>query len=484
MGLSGRVVLFYPRTGVPVNRAPLSLLALAPVLEKAGYEVEIVDARLDDDFEHTIRKLSRSALCIGVSSMTGFQIRDGLAASAAAKEQGAFVVWGGFHPTLLPEQTVSHPLVDAVVRGQGELTLLELVQRLEKGDELKGLLGLSYKYGREVQHNPERLLEDVNKFPPLAYHLINVEKYCVKDEASDKTLDYITSRGCVHRCAFCAISRFYGRKWFPLSSRRVVEELKSLVWRYRIKGVRFQDDNFFVDRRRVVEICRGIVEEGLDIGWSASCRCDYVAGFSDELMGWISRSGCRSLLLGAESGSPRILELIKKDITVSDILRSAEKCKKFGIVPEYSFMVGFPGETYGDVYMTIRVMEKLREINPESHLSLFIYTPYPGTPLYEFSLKHGLREPRSLEEWAFFSYDVAVSPWLTKEYGEMLEELCFITWLVHHPSLKHKVSKKSLGVLLEALGKIESIRWKTRFLKLPLEPRIIKWLRKYEKLVR
>ena len=125
--------------------------------------------------------------------------------------------------------------------------------------------------------------------------------------------------------------------------------------------------------------------------------------------------------------------------------------------------------------MTIRVMEKLREINPDTHLSLFIYTPYPGTPLYKLSLDYGLEEPKSLEEWAFFSYDVAMSPWLAKKHGEMLEELCLITWLVHHPSLRYKISNKALGVLIEVLSVFESIRWRARFFKLPLESRLVKW---------
>lgn len=191
----GLVILFYPKTGVDeISRVPSSVLAVASPLVEAGFEVEIIDARVDRDYAQRLLSLLGDALCVGISSMTGYQVHSGLEAARLIREKGPEVpiVWGGFHPTLLPSQTIAHPLVDIIVKGQGEITMVELAKRLGKGSTLRDVRGICYKENGRIVENPDREWEDINNFPPLAFDLIQAENYVLHD-VSPRTLDYLSS---------------------------------------------------------------------------------------------------------------------------------------------------------------------------------------------------------------------------------------------------------------------------------------------------
>jgi len=477
MGLT--VILIYPQTGIrEISLPPFSLMAIAAILEKRGFRVKIIDARVERDYRKKIQEsLAENVIFLGISSMTGSQIRNGLEIARIVRKQASEIpiVWGGFHPTLLPRQTVKHALVDIVVKGQGETTAAELAECLTGKRRLEEVKGLLYKKKGKILETPERSPENVNSFPPMAYDLVDVEKYLVHD-VSPRTIGYISSRGCPHSCGFCAVSKFYAGKWSGLEPERVANEIENLVDRFGVNGIKFLDDNFFVDKERVRQICEVIVERSLNIKWNASCRCNYIVGYDTNLLSSMKKSGCHTIEFGGESGSQRILDMISKEIHVTDILRSAEICREYGFVGAYSFMMGFPYETESDLSVTLALMDSLRKLLPDIEMNMFIYTPYPETPLYHASIKNGFEPPQDLEQWSQFSHNRVVVPWIDDKRRRFLEELSFLSWFAFTPSLRKKVKKKHLKLLFRILRKLAIFRWNNRIFVLPIEWRIIKQL--------
>jgi radical SAM superfamily enzyme YgiQ (UPF0313 family) len=472
------VLLIYPKTGVEVVRTPLSVLAVAAPLCQEGYNVKVIDLRITKNFKEKIKSSSKTALAVGISAMTGHQIISGLEAAEIVRETNSNlpIVWGGFHPTLLSEQTIKHPLVDAVVAGQGENTFLECVQKLEKNKPFNGIKGLIFKENGKIYRNQKREFEDIKKFPPMPYHLVDVEDYILKD-ISGRSLDYISSRGCPHRCGFCAISKFCGRKWQWLEPKRVVEEIKELKEKYKVDGIKFEDDNFFVSKERAGQIFQEILAQKLDIKWFAMCRCNYFANYEEKYIDLMKKSGAHEINFGAESGSPKILNMIDKDITTDQIIKCAEICKNYDITTSFSFMMGFPHETFEDLKHTLTLMGKVHKTNPKAEMAMNIYAPYPGTELYELAVKEGFKEPNSLEEWGVFSHNKAVTPWITGNYKQLLEALSYISWFVYSPTLESKLKKKYLQIAFRLLRAFEMFRWKHRFFAFPLEYALIKYYR-------
>ena len=473
------IILIYPQTGIrEISLPPFSLMAIAAILEKRGFRVKIIDARVERDYRKKIQEsLTDNVIFLGISSMTGSQIRNGLEIARIVRKQASEIpiVWGGFHPTLLPRQTVKHALVDIVVKGQGEITAAELAECLTGKRRLEEVKGILYKKNGKILETPERSPENVNSFPPMAYDLVDVEKYLVHD-VSPRTIGYISSRGCPHSCGFCAISKFYAGKWSGLEPERVADELENLVDRFGVNGIKFLDDNFFVDKERVRQICEMIVERSLNIKWNASCRCNYIVRYDTNLLSLMKKSGCHTIEFGGESGSQRILDMISKEIHVTHILRSAEICCEYEFVGAYSFMMGFPYETESDLSETLALMDSLRKLLPDIEMNMFIYTPYPETPLYYASIKNGFVPPQDLEQWSHFSHNRVVIPWIDDKRKRLLEELSFLSWFAFTPSLGKKLRKKHLKLLFSILRKLAIFRWNNRIFELPIEWRILKHL--------
>jgi len=431
------VILIHPiadpdATGAP--RVPLGVLSVAGPLLEDGYEVQVIDQQVDPRWRSSVTQaVSGSPICVGISAMTGNQIRFGLEAAALVRESTSCpIVWGGVHPSLLPAQTVVHPLVDAVVVGEGDETFLDVVRAYGNGRSLAGVEGTWFKVGGEPHENPVRRFAEMDSLPPIPYHLVDVERYITADEVSPRSLELPTSRGCPHGCAFCYNLTFARRRWRTMSPPVILERLTEVVRRYHLKGVNFREDNFFTDRRRVEAVCRGIIDRGLEVGWQADCRCDYFARYDDGFLQLLLDSGLKALTFGAESGSAGTLKNIDKDITVEDILTAARKATKFGIITNFHFMTGFPGETSEELIATYRLIHELLRGDPRRNVyGPALYTPYPGTPLYQRSLELGFEAPRDLSEWANFHWGELNLPWLDGRTARLEESSAF---LVEHAS--------------------------------------------------
>lgn len=487
------ILLFAPQP-TPLGRrlAPMSLLAISCYLDLEGYDIKIFHSYEHKEYLEALNHLDK-AICVGITSMTGYQITDGLAFAklVRAKNKTVPIVWGGVHPTILPEQTAQHPLVDIVVRGQGEITFTELVHRLDKKQAYDDVLGITFKRGEKIISNPDRPLERLEKFPPMPYHLLwNIEKYLKKNGYGGKrTLAYISSQGCPYNCRFCYISNstFTGQ-WDAYSAKRVVDEIEQLVKKYNIDAIDLRDSNFCVNEQRIREICQGLIDRGIKICFiTVNGRAEQLNKYSEETWALIEKAGIREFLIGAESGDQDMLNFINKRSTVGDLIRCEQLAKKYHIQLVESFMTGFPPMTDNkfdyekswrkELNATADLAYKIFNINPSAKMHLFFYTPYAGTQLYEHSLSRGFSNPKDLEAWGRINLVEKVTPWVTDEHYRTVLLLRIIFMLIRMTSkeflavreyrLKNKVFKY-LGIYA-FLNWWASFRLKHKFFALPFE---------------
>ena len=372
-----RVVLYNPRA--PFFTMPLALIAIGSALDRSRYDVVIVDGRLEADPIARLVEATDGAVCLGVSVLTGTPIRDALAATRAvrAARPRCRIVWGGWHPSLFPAETMAEAGVDAVVVGQGERTMADLVDRCAAGESAIGVAGCVAR--GETAPNPPRPTADINDLPEHDYGLIAVDRYfALKGE---RQLDYVTSQGCRFRCTFCADPTVYGRGWFGLEPARVGTELERLWLQYRFTDVGFQDETFFTHANRVGAIAEEILRRDLTFTWMATMRADQGARLDETVLMACRHAGLRRVMIGLESGSQPMLDWMKKDVKLDQVFVSAEKCRRHGIAVLFNLIVGFPDEPAESVAATLAVAKRLRAFGPDFQVALFYYRPYPGTAI-------------------------------------------------------------------------------------------------------
>src|SRR5690348_11674458 len=382
---------------------PLALLAIGSQLDPSRYEVVIVDGRLEADPEQAVLAQLEGALCLGVTVLTGAPILDALRISRAAKRARPDlpVVWGGWHPSMFARECLVEPCVDVTVRGQGEETFAEIVQRLSEGRSLEGCAGCTVRLADGTIHeNPPRPLAPVDKFRAHDYGLIPVERYY--ELKGKRQLDYISSQGCNFRCAFCSDPFVYGRKWVGLEPARMALRLRELWDRYRFDDVNFQDETFFTKRARVEALANQIVESGMKITWAATMRADQGVRLPEEVWALCKQSGLRRLLVGVESGSNEMLKRIRKDIRIEQVFYTAGRMLEYGIAGHFPFIVGFPDESDASVQATLDCAKQLRALSPDFLTPIYYFKPYPGSELVIEAVARGFRLPDTLEEWSTF----------------------------------------------------------------------------------
>jgi radical SAM superfamily enzyme YgiQ (UPF0313 family) len=469
-----KVSLVFPRLMRESNVwAPLPLLAVAAPLLDAGYEVELVDGRTIHPHLPEILARAGGSLYLGLSVMTGFQIRDAAMISRAVKQTYPEmpVVWGGYHASMLPEQTLAEDYVDIVIRGQGQPAALELARRLEAGEDLDGAPGICFKRDGEAVIAEHPALVDLDQYPSTPYQLLDMEDYMV-DDVDTRTMKYFSSQGCPFGCGFCAETSMYGRGWVGFSPERVLDDLERLAGDYEVNAIDFADTNFFVSRKRVRAICEGIIERGLDIKWAADVRTKQFIDFPAELRQLVYDAGCRRLLLGAESGSQAALEHIGKKTTVEDTLHVARICNELGIITRFTTMFGFPGEPEKDIEATLKMIESIKAINEDFEVHGFFFAPYPGAPLYQEAVRLGFRPPERTEGWADFDLTELHTPWVDPAYKEKVDMVIdfYMPFASPGPELKQKMSAGGpRAAAYRAMHHLAAWRVGKRDFRLPLE---------------
>jgi anaerobic magnesium-protoporphyrin IX monomethyl ester cyclase len=456
-----KVVLFYPPyNGEPLG-APLCMLSLAAPLLAAGFEVCIVDAAIAPDWEERILREVQDALCLGISVLTGPMIRGAMRIAKLVKQTkpGVPVIFGGWHPSLVPGQTLNERYVDAVVRGQGELTLLDIAQRLADGKTFNDVAGVSSKPFGLTQHSPERRTALLDDLPMPAFHLTDFDAY--ERTCGVRKLAYATSVGCPYACNYCTDMVFYKRKFNALLAKRVVREVTDLVERYRIDEVAMLDSNLPVDWRRAVEIAQGFLDSKLHFNWTFQASTDFLCRMSDDDVRMLGESGVSHMGFGTESTSTDVLKLMnKRHQHLNEMYETARKAALGGIHVTFNLIFGYPGETEANRVETLRTMSDIARQFWNVSFSPNIFTPYPGIPIWPQLRELGLREPQSLNEWVDLPLGKSALPWLQGEelarLRKMLEFFLLNNQLrkatKNHPSLRQGL-RRALGAPL---------RWRIR----------------------
>ncbi|MEM3614255.1 MAG: radical SAM protein [Nitrososphaerales archaeon] len=396
------VILVNPPQRNDIGRAlgikapPIGLMYLAAVLREAGEEVEILDADLLElSVEDAAKEVClRQPSIVGVTATTP-TINNALkvVGSVRARNAGVITVIGGVHPTFMPEETLqSCPALDLVVIGEGEQTLLELTRALkgfqwdgrrystakEFAERVSTVKGIAYRDPSNpnlIRYTPPRpYIDNLDKIPLPARDLVPFEHYkLLGKEASIGAI--ITSRGCPYGCTYCSSSRIGGLKFRARSVDNVLLEIQELYHKYHLKHIEIIDDIFTLNQKRAFEFAQKLKNLNLDVEWHASSRVNTI---SRDLVRALFSAGLRTLYYGVESGSQRILDLMRKKIRLEQVRDAFRITREEGVMPFGSFILGYPTETLDEMKQTIKFAA---EINAE-YAQFCVLTPYPGTPVY------------------------------------------------------------------------------------------------------
>jgi len=474
------ILLFYPKTERENSNKniPLSLLKVGSELKSAGYRIMIIDERFQENYTALLEEILPETLFFGVSSMTGYQIKGGLNASAAVKKinREVPVVWGGWHPSILPEETLLNDNLDMVVIGQGEITSRELAEALSHNLALDEVDGIGYKRDGKIFMNRRREFSDINQFAPVVFDLFGFERYILSGPLGERTIYWNSSQGCPYQCGFCNTSAVYKRRWSGLDTNRLLEEIGVLVKKFKIDGITFTEDNFFVDRKRAEGFCRGIIDRNMKLNWATDVRIDQINNFSDELMQLLNDAGCTKLYIGAESGDDQVLEMINKKISADDTFKAAGRLNKYGIIADFFIMVGFPLNPMKDLMQSLEMIKNIKINFPEHQFTPFVFAPYPATPLLDTALKSGLKIPRDLGGWQDWGILTVNTPWIDTAYLDKINMYvkCFYPLAFPSASLKERFKHKYKGILYKLLHRLSVFRIMHNYFAFPVEWTLVK----------
>jgi anaerobic magnesium-protoporphyrin IX monomethyl ester cyclase len=363
---------------------PLGLLYLGARLEEAENQVFLEDIQLCRSPMSRVKQTLRTIRpqVVGITSFSiNLPIASKILQTVKRLNPDAVTVWGGPHVSF-DDQDILHnyPWVDVVVRGEGEETLVEIVDRLKQGKGFGAVPGMTWRGADGNLHrNPPRPFRaDLDQLPRPAWHLLKISQY----RAFGDGASVLTSRGCPHRCVFCVGRKMIGAKGRFRSPTAVVDEMEALVT-LGFRRIRVEDDLFTYRRDRALSICKELNRRRISVRWRAYARVDTV---DRELLKWMKKAGCERVLFGAESGSPEILARIRKGITPEQTRQAVEMTRGEGIGVLASFVLGLPGETPQTLQQTLEFAESLKV-----PYTLNLLTPYVGTEIRERAEEWGIQ---------------------------------------------------------------------------------------------
>lgn len=375
---------------------PLGLMYVAGYLEKeTSHEIEILDCPVEkisyEQLKEEIQK--RNPDVVGITAMT-FTLVDVVKAAKIVKEVNPEikVILGGPHVVIFPEETINMPEIDFLVLGEGEKVVKPLLENINNPEELKKVRGLVFKYEDKVINNgwPD-FIANLDELPFPARHLTSYKKYFSVLSSRSPVTTMFTSRGCPFRCLFCNRPHL-GKVFRARSAKNVVDEMEECQ-KMGIQEIFIYDDTFTVNRQRVADICQEIIDRELDIHWDIRARVDTV---DLELLRLMEKTGCQRIHFGVEAGTQKILNVLRKGITLEAAEKAFKLARETKIETLAYFMIGSPTETKEDIMETIKFAKKL---NPD-FVNFSITTPYPATDLYIMGLQNGIMLHDQWQEFA------------------------------------------------------------------------------------
>jgi anaerobic magnesium-protoporphyrin IX monomethyl ester cyclase len=371
---------------------PLGLLSIATNLKKHGHEVWIYDRAAEGgSIKKRLREIAPDV--VGISSLTFGSFRDALKVSACAKKRGLPVIWGGQIPSLVPEVVLRNEAVDAVVIGDGEFAMLELLEVFENKKPLSAIEGLAYKMDGEVIFTKQRALADLADFPVIDWSFVDPGKYFIRNVSCKRTLHVYSSKGCPGQCTYCYSPCFSRRSWRARPMEHILSEIAFLVGTYKLDGIYFADDLISPDKDYLSFFCDAIKTSGIQFFWGCNMRADTCTREELQMM---YDAGCRWILFGIESGSKERQQAIKKRLDLDKAKTTIRRCREIGILTTTSFIVGYPDETVKELKETVGYMLEL-----ESDVRVTgTYGVIPKSELFDYLLKNGkIEEPQTFEDW-------------------------------------------------------------------------------------
>jgi anaerobic magnesium-protoporphyrin IX monomethyl ester cyclase len=463
------ILLIFPQIGINERYSrnvgsvgghipPLGLASLAAYIREKGFKVGILDAAVEGLSEKTVaRKVVESRpRAVGFSSITSNFHRAAITAGLVkAKCPDILVMLGGPHASVVPGKVLEdHGCFDVVVKGEGELTLTEIMDRFREDawnlallrKRLGSVKGIYYRKKNKILSTGEREhIKDLDDLPFPARDLLPMEKYRPLPHQYKRlpVFHMFVIRGCPFNCSFCSNNAVFGRKIRARSVAKVIAEMKHLKETYGVREIMFFEDIMTSDKKWMHEFCSLMIETKLDIVWSCYSRVDTI---TEEMLKHMKKAGCWNILFGYESGDQSLLDNIGKRITIAQIETANRLCKQVGIEIRASFILGLPGETPKLARKTIEFAKKL---NPD-YVQFCIATPFPGTRLHEEAERYG-----ALQE-DFSKYTTWNPVFVPKGYGSREQIL----------ALEKKAMREFYlrpGYILEKIWKIRSLEDAIRY---------------------
>jgi radical SAM superfamily enzyme YgiQ (UPF0313 family) len=489
-----KVLLFNPRAGDNVRIIPNAILAIAASIEGLT-DYAIVDGnRESNPLQKILDYLSTGEFGFFASTvMPGPQLRQAIPFTKKVRAQfpDVKIIWGGYFASNHHRTVIRSGMVDVVVNGPGDRAFPAVLKAFHDGSSMEGIENLVLLRDGNVIKTKKAALYEQDELPQLPYEKLNtfytLDSLLGKTFLGSKTVAYHSSIGCPFTCSFCGVVPIFDARWKGKSAQVIYKDLKFLKDQFGANAFQFHDNNFFVSEKRSVEFAKLIAPEKMK--WWAEGRIDTMDHYTDESLQAIADSGCTMIFFGAESGNNKLLHQMDKGGKQSgnQIRAFASRIKKFGIIPEYSFVLGLPAPTEEQVWQQIHdeisFIKEIKTINPQTEIVIYIFTPVPteGSELYAESESKGFRFPQSLEEWSeerWLNFDLHrkfLTPWLKPEMIRYIHDFETVIHAQYPTVSDYKLS----GLQRKAIRLISSIRYNANIFSYPFELKALMkyWLR-------
>ncbi len=502
-----KVLLFNPRSANAKYRIPNSILQIGASIHGL-FDYVFVDGNLEKDAWQTIENYLKTGnfKYFGCTVMPGPQLRQAIPFTKKIKQNYPEIttIWGGYFASNQYKVSIESGFVDYIINGPGDNAFPNLLNSLtfsdgrqnltliERDFNLKGVKNLIFKdlEGNIIKTAKEDLL-DQDSLPSLPYqHLANfypLKKYLGKTYLGKKTFSYHSSFGCPFTCSFCAVVPIYEARWKGKSAKKIFEDVLLMKEKHQIDAIEFHDNNFFTSRKRVVEFSKLMLEQ--NIIWWGEGRIDTIDQYTDDELKLMRKAGCKMVFLGAESGNDELLKQMDKGgtQTAKQMKAFVARMKAVDIIPELSFVLGFPAKNEETVWKQIKqdieFIKEIKNINPEAEIIIYTYSPVPteGSEMYELIKKSGFHFPEKLEDWlspAWEKFDLRknpLTPWL-KPY--MIDEIRYFETVLNgfYPTVSDiRLSSWKRNFI----KKLSFLRYKTGFYWKPKEISLFQHIWKY-----
>lgn len=423
------------------NIHPLGLLYMGDALKKAGFEVKLYFVAPEDMRPVAEEIISLNPIFVGLSVLTGVQVKVAadLAEHLKHLDPQLPVVWGGVHPSIDPGMCLNEPFIDITVDGDGEEACVDLAHCLSNGGDLGQVLGIVYKVDGRLVRTPKRpMFVDLDKYAP-DWSLINMNEHIVEYEGQ-RTAEFITSRGCPFNCSFCSVPVTSNRRWRKHSDDFVRDGLGYLRHQHDVTNIIFCDDLISTNTKRMLELLQVSREVGMSI---ATCQIR-LDGINREVLDSLVVSNVKRIFIGIESGSDRMLKLVRKGFNRRRIIEQFKLIAEYPIAVTAPLIIGYPTETWDDIRQTMDLAVTMADIIPATVVTVQTYNPYPGSDLYQLAIQEGFVPPTRVTEYEsydvfFASFELDWLPWAKRDtlrtfhvidgYAKMLTHGPSNTWI-------------------------------------------------------